>query len=99
MSESWFGQNLPSLLQAVHARARLPVFAPSSPGDLTTLPHQPLRIDPHPDLVALWSSRGFDPIWGQSEADKKAMEKWEAEQKERIRNGEVPEWEDLGGHD
>jgi hypothetical protein len=96
MAESWYGQNLAEAIKLVHSRSRR-LFPPSTRGNFSTLPHQPLKVDPHPDLVAWWVSRGFDPVFGQEPQEAEEEKRMEEEaERERLRKGEG---EKEGGED
>ncbi|GAA5917793.1 hypothetical protein JCM6882_004546 [Rhodosporidiobolus microsporus] len=89
MSDSWYGQHLPSLIRASLARARRLVNSPSSSSSSSggngapSLPFQPHFVDPHPDMVELWRQSGFDLQWGESPEEREERRKWEVKESAR----------------
>ncbi|GAA6008363.1 hypothetical protein JCM10207_000101 [Rhodosporidiobolus poonsookiae] len=66
MADSWYGQNLPSLIRASLLVARRIARGTVRDDDL---PFQPVYVDPHPDMVKMWTENGRDPITGESEEE------------------------------
>ncbi|GAA6034730.1 hypothetical protein JCM8097_001142 [Rhodosporidiobolus ruineniae] len=82
MADSWYGQYLPALIRASHARARKLATKASNPSDESTLPFQPVFVDPHPDLVADWKKAGYGLAWGENPREKEEREEKERAEKE-----------------
>ncbi|GAA6020594.1 hypothetical protein JCM10207_008679 [Rhodosporidiobolus poonsookiae] len=72
MADSWYGQNLPSLIHASLARAHQ--LSSAAKGDKAALPFQPTYTDVHPTLREEWEEFGFDLAWGETPEEKAARE-------------------------
>ncbi|GAA5863552.1 hypothetical protein JCM8547_007283 [Rhodosporidiobolus lusitaniae] len=88
MSDSWYGQHLPSLIRAARKRSNALASSPAT-NDGLALPYQPVFVDPHPDLVEEWRVNGYNTVWGESPAEARAERQLErlAEEAEREEEG------------